>query len=983
MADTNTLTEKDLQILSSEKNAKTPLEKISLFFQKLKQNEYYYLVYAFAIPFALMYLIYLAMGVHPFGDGSVLVLDLNGQYVSFYESLRMFVYGDASLLYSFGRALGGEYMGIYAYYIASPLSYIVALFPKERILEALLTIFLIKTGLCGVTMGFYLHKLQKKINKTGVVVFSILYALCSYAVVHQNNNMWIDALVWLPLLTYGIEQLVKNGKYKLFVVSLATTLMSNYYIGYMVCIYTAAYFFYYYFAHNENFRNNPMKEKKHFLRSFLRIAFFSVLAIGVSMVIVATAYYSLQFGKNDFSNPNYSLSQQFDFLDLLSKFYPSSYDTVRPEGWPFVYCGLITIILVPCYFLSKKFSLRERTASGIFIGFFLLSFIASTIDIMWHGFQRPNWLNYRYSFMLCFFLIVLAYKAFTDLRHVSKKSVFFSGVFWAVILILLQALEYENIHDIETVWFSLLCIGAYLAILIIGKKSYFKNTVTLVLAVVTCLEVFCSGLMNCVDFGDDVIYTKYSSYNNYMEEITPIIELVKENDPGFYRWEKTTMRKTNDNLALGIRGLSCSTSTLNQSTIKLLAAMGYTSKSNWSRYLGQTPLSDSIFGLKYIVSKNALSEYYSEFCSHGDYTAYYNPYYLSLAFGVDSAIEDFVMIPNKDFDEQDPYSNPFDRMNNLVTAMLGEEETIKVFVPLESAADPEVANGSTGYIAGHHKYSPSSESQKCSITYKFNNPTTQELFFYLPSDYQREVNLKVNSVGKGTFFGNDTYRIISFGEQSAGSISLNVELKADVLYVKDGINMVYYLDKAVFEDVMQRLGKTQMTVDDTSTDTHITGTVKVEGSYQNMLLTIPYDEGWKILVDGNSVEYEETLDSLILFKLRQGEHKIELIYQPKAFTLGLSVTVISICLFFLIVIFEKSIFAFFKKNYDSEPLHEESESEEANAEETATENTSESGDIPENGELSKTPIDTEKSPVENTESSENIPEVTETTDERN
>lgn len=887
--------------------ANTRTGRLTRLWSKIKQSDYYYLVYAFAIPFALMYLIYLAMGVHPFGDGSVLVLDLNGQYVSFYEALREFVYGNASLLYSFCRALGGEYMGIVAYYVASPLSYIVALFPKDRILEALLLLFLIKTGLCGASMGFYLHKVSKKVNRTSVVVFSIMYALCSYAVVHQNNNMWIDSLIWLPLLTYGIEQLIKHGKYKLYVVSLAMSLISNYYIGYMMCIYTAAYFMYYYFAHNENFRNNPREEKAHFSKSFIRIAVFSILGIGISMVIVAGAYYSLTFGKDTFSNPNYSLSQQFDILDLLSKFYPCSYDTVRPEGWPFVYCGLLTVILVPCYFLSKKFSLRERTASGIFIGFFLLSFIASTIDIMWHGFQRPNWLNYRYSFMLCFFMLVLAYRAFGDLRRVSKKSIFMSGAFWALILIILQALEYENIHDIETVWFSLLCIGAYVATLIIGKKSYYKNTVSLVMAVIVCLEVFCSGLMNCVDFGNDVIYTKYSSYNNYMDEVRPIIELVQKEDPTFYRWEKTSMRKTNDNLALGIRGLSCSTSTLNKDTIKLLANMGYASKSNWSRYLGGTPVNDSIFGLKYIVAKEDLSEYYEAAFSEGAYTAYYNPYHLSIGFGVSSYVEDFVMIADEEYSEKDPYSNPFDRMNALITSMLGSEELISVFVPLETAADPTVTNGTAGYIAGHHKYSPDGSST-CTVNYSLTNPTTQQLFFYLPSDYQREVDLKVNSSSKGTFFGNDTYRIIDFGYQREGALDLSVTLKADVLYVKDKVPMVYYIDRPVFEQAIKALQQTQIVLDEDCTDTKLTGSITTSRGYQKVLLTIPYDAGWQVFVDGEKVETEEALDSLITFTVKDaGEHRITMRYSPKSFTLGLAVTLVSLIAFILLCIFEKPV----------------------------------------------------------------------------
>jgi hypothetical protein len=156
--------------------------------------------------------------------------------------------------------------------------------------------------------------------------------------------------------------------------------------------------------------------------------------------------------------------------------------------------------------------------------------------------------------------------------------------------------------------------------------------------------------------------------------------------------------------------------------------MGYASKSNWSRYLGGTPVNDSILGLKYIVSKDDLSHYYEEAFSAGDYTAYYNPYYLSIGFGVSSLIEDFVMIADEEYSEKDPYSNPFDRMNALITAMLGSEELIRVFVPLEETADPTFSNGTAGYIAGHHKYSPSGSST-CSVHYSLTNPATQELFF--------------------------------------------------------------------------------------------------------------------------------------------------------------------------------------------------------------------------------------------------------------
>ena len=193
--------------------------------QKLYLSPSAYLAFCFLVPVILMFAVYLTRALHPFGDGTPLVLDLNAQYVYFFEGLRNLVYGDAdSFLYSFSRSLGGEFMGMYAYYLASPLSYLVALFPQDRIQEAILTIILLKTGLSGFTFGFYLHKHTRKANKLSVIIFSVLYALSAYAVCQQSNTMWIDALVWLPIFTYALEELMLNRKYKLYVLSLSIIL---------------------------------------------------------------------------------------------------------------------------------------------------------------------------------------------------------------------------------------------------------------------------------------------------------------------------------------------------------------------------------------------------------------------------------------------------------------------------------------------------------------------------------------------------------------------------------------------------------------------------------------------------------------------------------------------------------------------------------------------------------------------------------------
>lgn len=886
---------------------------------RVKNKKYSYLAYCFGIPVVLYFLIYLSMGLHPFGNGSVLVLDLNGQYVYFYEALRNAVTGDTSLLYSFARQLGGEFLGIYAYYVASPFSYIVCLFPQDRMLEALLCIFLLKAGISGLTMGYYLHKTSERLNKTNAVICSVLYSMCSYAVVQQHNSMWIDALMWLPLLTLGIEELIKNQKYKLYVSMLALILMSNFYIGYMSCIYTAAYFFYYYFANNECDRNNPLAESNHFFKSFLRIALFSLLAIGISMVIVASAYYSLQFGKNEFSNPNFSFSVRFDIMDFLTKLFPGSYDTVRPEGLPFVYCGVLTLFCVPLYFLSKKFTTREKVFSAGLIAFFVLSFSINTLDMIWHGFQKPNWLNYRYSFMLCFILVVIAYKGMGQIRRASARTVGFIGAIMILFLAVAQKFEYhavverisgkvefdQPLKELEMIWLSVFCVLMVAIILCVMIRTRRRQTASLMLLLFVCIEAFGNGIVNCVEFGNDVIYSSYSSYNDFVGSLRPLTEDILENDGSFYRFEKNVHRKYCDNMALGIRGLTNSTSTLNKETIKFLSNMGYASKSHWSKYLGGNLISDSLLGIKYIIdSQNADISSYCDLTeldpityNKTDYYAYINPHALSLAYSVDPAILDLELNGN----------TPFENLNGLLSAMTGSNEALNFFVPVE--LEESTVNLSTKKNSSYYEYRPETSDKSAILTYTFKAEHDGEYFFYLPSDYPREVDLKVNNKSNGTFYASETTRIVSLGTFAEGdTVNVDMTLKADVLYVTPNVSSVYYIDTELAENALSSLAKEQLKVSDEWKEDHITGTYTTSSDITTVFTTLPYDEGWQIYVDGSRLEYEKALDAVIAFEIEgAGEHEIEFKYAPKTFTLGLTVSILSAVLFLCIIIFEKPI----------------------------------------------------------------------------
>ncbi len=902
------------------------------------KNQYSHLAPCFWLPLAIMLLIYICRGLYPIDTGCVLVLDLNGQYVYFYEALRAFIHGDGSLLYSFERALGGEFLGIYAYYIASPLSWLVGLFPEGRMLEALLVIFLIKTGLSGLTFGWYLNKTTRHPNRLFIVAFATLYALSSYAVVQQHNSMWIDALIWLPILTYAIEQLIKEGRYRLFVISLAMTIMSNFYIGYMVCIYVAHYFFYYYLAKGDPLSraNNPHSERWHFVKSLLRIGGASAIAIGISAVLILGAYYSLGFGKTDFTNPDFSFFVRFSLSDLFVKLLPGAYDTVRPAGLPIIYCGVLTLILLPFYYLRKDISVREKLWSTLFIAVFVLSFLLNPLDIAWHGFQKPNWLNYRYSFMLCFWLLVLAFRGMCHIRRARGTTVFGVGAVLILAVIILERFEYQSfvldeyglepgkLDTFRTVWFTIIMVillCACLSAIISAKKRGALKKYSFVLVGVIALEVFANGLIQTADLDIDVGYASYTAYNDYINEARVIADKVQEMDTSFYRMEKTRQRKTNDNMALNMRGLSCSTSTLNQETIRLLRNMGYASYSNRSKYYGGTPFSDSLLGLKYILSEKSVKEtasYYNEnralhaimeelyeaYAETDEYVAFKNPYALSLAFTVSPDIQELVFsLIDEQGRENVLLSTPMARLNALATALMGEPT--EIFVPIE-VEDFGRVNCDLIPVSGHRKYTPAHSGADSVVTIDAVMPTDAYLFFYAPTDYRREVKVTLNDDAYGYLFDSDSNRIKALGKHSAGEeLDLRLTLCDDSFYIQHLEPCLYYLDVECFKAVMAELSKEQYQIEE-FTETHFKGTITVDGETETVLTTIPYDEGWQVYVDGKRVDIYKAADALIAFDIRGvGSHSLELVYAPKIITLGCIISASSLVIFLAFVLFDR------------------------------------------------------------------------------
>ena len=848
-------------------------------------------LFCFLLPAFLMFFVHAAFGVYPFGKNSILVLDMNAQYVMFFEALRRAVYGDASLLYSFSRNLGGEFPGIYAYYLASPLSYIVALFPKRNILEALYTLYVVKCGLCGLTFSFFI----KKIFKTGdlsTLIFSCCYALSGYALIMQHNTMWTDCEILLPVICVGVYSLIRYRKYKLYTLSLALAVFSNYYIGYMMCIFTFLFFFYCYFSQTKEERN-PRGERAHFVRSLVRMGFFSAIALLLACLIVLPAYYSLQFGKNDFSNPTYEFTSKFKLFDLLGMFLFNAYDTVRPEGMPVLYCGILSLLLLPLFFVSRKFRVRERLAAALIVLVMLASFSIKYFDLIWHGMQAPNWLNYRYSFMLIFLLVVFAARAFDGIGERSPRTVTLTGIAVLIGVFLLQAFGIKYVHDFSGVYpdIALIVLYSVLVALIVRPRKWRASVFRGLLALLVCVELFVSALLNLVALDFDVVVSTRPSYLNFLDRWQPVVDEVGESDGDlFYRTEYLNRVRVNDSYALGV---------------------GISAQSHWAQYTSSNPLTDTLLSIRYIMRNSGadglMPSVYEKIYDDGSASCYLNPDALPLAFAADPMIKTVTFVqPDEGEDDGRTYydnTSPFAILNIMTRCMLGQDETLGIYRPI-TVRNPSLENLTAFPVSGHSCYTKKDKEQTAYLTYEVTGDGEHEVFAFFPTKWQRSCYYYVNGEWGGWMFSNGSYGFIDLGvlpEDEPTVFTVYLSNDDGRVYIDNTVSSYFYLfDDVAYRDAVSRLqtGGIELTA---FKEDRFTGTITVPAGRTAIFTTIPYDKGWIVKVDGETVKIYENVDALLGFDAPEGEHEITFRYKPALYVTAAKLSCTGAALFLAVL----------------------------------------------------------------------------------
>lgn len=883
--------------------------------QSALRNKYSFL--AFIASTFIMIIVYYCFDVIPFGDYTVLRMDLYHQYGPLFSELYDRIISGESLLYSWNSGLGSSFLGNFSNYLASPLAIVMLICGHRNMPEAIAIMVLLKAAFASAFFSYYLRKSTNK-NDFSISAFGVLYSFCGFFIAYYWNIMWIDAMAVFPLVMLGIEQIITHGKFRLYLFSLAAVMISNYYMAYIVCIFSVVYFIAMYLSRytladrfavkqfvDENGNTTKIKSAQkgflfalrnsRFFNAGLRFAVSSVAAAGIAAVLLVPLFFILQNSSATSGTFPEEFESYFNIFDFIANHLNSVDPTIRSSGedvLPNVYCGMISVMLAPLFLYSKHYTKREKTCYIMLLGLLFLSFNINMLNYIWHGFHFPNDLPYRLSYIYSFILLVMAYKALIHIRDYSPKMLLTTGIAALAFIILTQKLGSKNVTD-ETIIISIIFVVFYtLVTLLMNSGKYQSSALALLL--------FCCIISEAA-IGNTSHYVMQQQKSYYTDDYDKFVALKRNLDKmeenKFYRMELTDLRTRMDPSWYDYNGVSIFSSMAYEDTSNLINYLGVDGNFiNSYTYNGfQTPVFNMMTSLKYIVDNTTSTPTPSDklltpVSNVSKFNAYKNNYHLNIGYCTDKSLLEWDYSNDNPFTVQSDYFERSTGISDVFTP-----------VPIDGVSYSNISEFTSGLDTGELTFFREINDSDASFTLEYTVTESKSYYLFVESSNVESVSISYGDVLYEHNF--DSEHIVDIGFIEAGK---TVYVDIPISSGNSGYIDVYLcgLNFDKFTQGYNILKAGQLNIESFE-ETEINGSVTA--AKDSLFYTsIPYDESWQIYVDGKRVSVDEMKEckignGLIGFYLTAGEHDIEMKYMPRGFVIGVAVTTVTIIALFVIL----------------------------------------------------------------------------------
>ena len=838
------------------------------------------------IPILIMGTMFAIRGVYPFGNRQIIDLDFWHQYYPFISDLWHKLREGRSLVWSWTAGGGHDYIALIAYYMASPLNYIAALFPHAILREVLTASVLIKIGAAGLSMSIFLRCSLKKYDML-LPAFSSSYALCAFTLGYFWNIMWMDTFALFPLVMLGTRALLTDGKYRLYVISLAAAILFNFFIGFFVCVFVAIMFTVHCWVSN--------LKMKEIIRKLGVIAVFSTIAIGMTALLTIPVYTALQRTYSSTSTFPETLELHRSFVDVLGNFIAFTPPTIL-DGLPNLYSGMISVMLIPVFLISEKISRREKIAYMIVTVFLVLSTNVNVLDYMWNGFHNTNMIPYRFSFIISFILIYLAYRAYLLIKEeeIKKQYIIAMGLTVAVFLTMAAFGPQRTAHIIPA---AALC-AVYLLLFSVPMitKTHVQRTAQFLLFLLIIGE-----LVNTSYIGIQTAwFTERDYYPVKYEQVQQLLNENRRSDTDFHRTEFVSWMSFNDGSLYGYDGITYFSSTITADVTGFMTGIGIAGLDERNRFLyfEASPLANAFLNIRYIISPesryNEENTYWNRVFSADDAVLLENSRYLPLGFIVGEGVAEY---------KSDKY-NPFKSQNDLFRKATGLGEDL--FTTLEILNENHYNYDVDLQSPGQFIFAISEGQSSGTFQWNYEMPVDGSLYAFCRLEYpdstrystmlsavSEDIILRNIGIGWPCIFAVD---VLSQGNPITFTVNTSAEKGTAHIYA--GI-----FNQDVFEKGFAILSDETLILTEFS-DTKIKGNISV---LDNGLLytSIPHVNQWKAYVNGSETNIVTIDGAMAAIRLEAGEHIIEFKHHNKSLTIGLVISVSSLSIFLVVTLLDR------------------------------------------------------------------------------
>lgn len=898
-----------------------------------------YILFAPFITLGILLVLYAVNGIYPFGDNTTAVSDAIAQYVPFMSEFAYKIKEGGSLFFTWHAGHGVNFWANFAYYLASPFNLIALLFKPENMDNAFSVITLLKPAFMALTFGIYLKHAYKK-NDLSIVIFSVLWSLSSFVIGVSLFTTWVDALIYFPLVVLGLKRLMDGYSGWMYALFLGLTVASNFYIGYIVCIFCIIYFVYSLISDDEivyegvTGQSEPEKSEEgsinilevfknsYLLSTGFKFALASLLGGMLTAILSLPTVFALSNTVKGENSSGFVIHNIWNTLS--SHIFPvkNIYETFITSDVSLCFVGVISIILAFSYFFSKGVSVRKKIGNFFLLAVMWTSMSVLQVYFVWHAFSIPAGLMQRFAFVYAFIILKIAYECFINIDKIRPIGVILGIVFSLICVagIKLSDLMNEFFYSTKLVITLVLFIVLYsIVILLVGKKKNFITIGTRIIMALVILEMTVLNLNNL----------RVENWKSDIEKSTSIKPTIQNTEEYNFIQYQMKDQSFGDNIMYGLwygynsndyfSSLADYHYVLTQN---LLGSYGNTSNSE-NGTQEQTPIANIIFPVKYFLDEQGYvgeTQFRKLIKSENGKNLFENNYTMPFMFTVNKNIanwnplsypiptsfqnaafktytytdKDVIMLnsnSNFTFDncKQSSYLQSMQQIAED-TGVAWNDENNSYYQTLE---DNMVAYRVTFDDKNKDAYvSFSSTAQIDGIQY-----------IYIETMLFTELKIEVNGETREYYtYGIGENRTYEIGEVKKGdTIKVTIgghkyEEGEKSAYINDGETfaaMCFTVDMSVFEEGYNKLDAMSDTEMLEFSDTHVKAKVT---SYEDGLLYIPttFDEGWTITIDGNEVPLYEHESHILMTEISKGEHIVEMKYCPQGFVAGAVITGISL-----------------------------------------------------------------------------------------